>query len=94
MSGKQSCIVCKTVLPVFEIILSVFRIIFSVLKLVLPVLKKLLKIVLPVYGVLFTIFYFNLDTKLFYRVMPILNKYHYDVMPAKDFAESIKGRNN
>ncbi len=70
--GKQSCIVCK---------------------IVLPALKTLLKIALPVYAVLFTIFYFNLDTKLFYRVMPILNKYHYDVMPAKDFAESIKGRN-
>lgn len=55
--------------------------------------KKLLKIALSAYAVLFTIFYFNLDTKLFYRIMPILNKYHYDVMPAKDFAESIKGRN-
>ena len=62
-------------------------------KAVLPVFKKLLKIALSVYAVLFTIFYFNLDTKLFYRIMPILNKYHYDVMPAKDFAESIKGRN-
>ena len=62
-------------------------------KTVLPVFKKLLKIALSVYAVLFTIFYFNLDTKLFYRIMPILNKYHYDVMPAKDFAESIKGRN-
>lgn len=69
---KQSCMICKTVLPVF---------------------KKLLKIALSAYAVLFTIFYFNLDTKLFYRIMPILNKYHYDVMPAKDFAESIKGRN-
>jgi hypothetical protein len=49
---------------------------------------------LSVYAALFTVFYFNLDTKLFYRIMPILNKYHYDVMPAKDFAESIKGRND
>lgn len=63
-------------------------------KILLPVLKKLMKIALSVYAVLFTIFYFNLDTKLFYRIMPILNKYHYDVMPAKDFAESIKGRNS
>lgn len=63
-------------------------------KAVLPVLKKLLKIALSIYAVLFTIFYFNLDTKLFYRIMPILNKYHYDVMPAKDFAESIRGRND
>lgn len=61
---------------------------------VLPAGKKLLKIALSVYAVLFTIFYFNLDTKLFYRIMPILNKYHYDVMPAKDFAESIRGRND
>lgn len=63
-------------------------------KAVLPILKKLVKIALSVYAVLFTIFYFNLDTKLFYRIMPILNKYHYDVMPAKDFAESIRGRND
>lgn len=52
----------------------------------------IVKILLIAYAVLFTIFYFNLDTKLFYRIMPILNKYHYDVMPSKDFAESIKGR--
>lgn len=71
--GKQTCMICKAVLPV---------------------LKKLLKIALSIYAVLFTIFYFNLDTKLFYRIMPILNKYHYDVMPAKDFAESIRGRND
>lgn len=70
---KQTCIICKAVLPVF---------------------KKLVKIALSIYAVLFTIFYFNLDTKLFYRIMPILNKYHYDVMPAKDFAESIRGRND
>ncbi len=53
----------------------------------------IVKIALAAYAILFTIFYFNLDTKLFYRIMPILNKYHYDVMPSKDFAESIKGRN-
>ena len=70
---KQTCMVCRTVLPV---------------------LKTLAKIALSVYAALFTVFYFNLDTKLFYRIMPILNKYHYDVMPAKDFAESIKGRND
>lgn len=64
-----------------------------ILKLFSRILKKLFKIVLTAYAVLFTIFYFNLDTKLFYRIMPILNKYHYDVMPTKDFAESIKGRN-
>lgn len=62
-------------------------------RIILPILKRLSMIALAVYAVLFIIFYFNLDTKLFYRIMPILNKYHYDVMPAKDFAESIRGRN-
>lgn len=81
---KQSCIICRRNCKKQSCIIC---------KTVLPVFKKLLKIALSVYAVLFTIFYFNLDTKLFYRIMPILNKYHYDVMPAKDFAESIKGRN-
>lgn len=76
---KSCCLIGKAVLGLGKIILLLCG--------------KLAKIIVPVYAVLFTIFYLNLDTKLFYRVMPILNKYHYDVMPAKDFAESIKKRN-
>ncbi len=61
---------------------------------VLRILWAVVKVVLIAYAALFTVFYFNLDTKLFYRVMPILNKYHYDVMPHRDFAESIRGQND
>lgn len=58
------------------------------------VIKTVLKIALGAYAVLFAIFYLNLDTKLFYRIMPVLNKYHYDRMDHKDFAETIRGRND
>ncbi len=61
--------------------------------LILKILWTVVKAALIAYAALFTVFYFNLDTKLFYRVMPILNKYHYDVMPHRDFAESIRGQN-
>lgn len=61
--------------------------------LILRILLAVVKVALIAYAALFTVFYFNLDTKLFYRVIPILNKYHYDVMPHKDFAESIRGQN-
>ena len=61
--------------------------------LIWKILRTIIKMVLIAYAVLFTVFYFNLDTKLFYRIIPILNKYHYDVMPHKDFAESIRGQN-
>ncbi len=61
---------------------------------VLRILCAVVKIALIAYAALFTVFYFNLDTKLFYRVIPVLNKYHYDVMPHKDFAESIRGQND
>lgn len=60
---------------------------------VLRILCAVVKIAMIAYAALFTVFYFNLDTKLFYRIIPVLNKYHYDVMPHKDFAESIRGRN-
>ncbi len=60
---------------------------------VLRILCAVVKIALIAYAALFTVFYFNLDTKLFYRIIPVLNKYHYDVMPHKDFAESIRGQN-
>ena len=62
--------------------------------LILRILWAVVKAVLIAYAALFTVFYFNLDTKLFYRVIPVLNKYHYDVMPHKDFAESIRGQND
>lgn len=62
--------------------------------LVWRILWTVAKVALIAYAALFTVFYFNLDTKLFYRIMPILNKYHYDVMPHKDFAESIRGQND
>lgn len=62
--------------------------------LICKILWKAVKIALIAYAALFTVFYFNLDTKLFYRILPVLNKYHYDVMPHKDFAESIRGRND
>ncbi len=61
--------------------------------LIWKILWTVVKVVLIAYAALFTVFYFNLDTKLFYRIIPILNKYHYDVMPHKDFAESIRGQN-
>ena len=57
------------------------------------ILWKAVKVALIAYAALCTVFYCNLDTKLFYRIIPILNKYHYDVMPHKDFAESIRGQN-
>ncbi len=59
----------------------------------LRILWVVVKVALIAYAALFTVFYFNLDTKLFYRIIPVLNKYHYDVMPHKDFAESIRGQN-
>lgn len=61
---------------------------------VLRIIWAVVKVALIAYAALFTVFYFNLDTKLFYRIIPILNKYHYDVMPHKDFAESIRGQND
>ncbi|MCR5154413.1 MAG: hypothetical protein K6B75_06150 [Lachnospiraceae bacterium] len=53
--------------------------------------KKLIKLGLLVYGVLFTVFYFDLDGKLlFYVVEPFLVK-HYDSVKRKDPLKAVYG---
>lgn len=48
-------------------------------------LLKLLAALLGLYGVLFSVFYWDLDSKLiYYGLLPVLDR-HYDSLPRKDF---------
>ena len=76
-SEKKSCGVIGLIGGVFKVCWKLFRI-------VLKVVGKLAAILAPLYAVLFTVFYFDLDGKLLYYVVePFLCK-HYDKMERKN----------
>jgi len=60
----------------------------EVFKKIMKVLFKLVRIAAVIYGVLFAIFYFDLDGKFLYYVWNPLAVKHYDNMKHKDIMET------